>query len=1241
MKILSLRGEHLASLTTSFEIDFAGGPLGTSGLFAITGNTGAGKSTLLDAICLALYDEMPRFIANRKNVAEVGRLDDEEKLKANDVRGILSRGRASGFAEVTFRGCDGRLYCAHWSVRRARNRVEGRFQSQERSLTDVASGQVFSGNKRELQERIDELVGLSWEQFRRAVILPQGEFAAFLKSSVNERSALLERMTGTELYSAISMQIHERHRAEQSVLSELTARLGDVVLMDDDEKAALASEQVQHAAQLRELGEERQQLRELAALEERLAAAEQAMQQADAEQAEALAEQAQGEEESRRLALLERVQGERPLHDELARLTVQLAQLEAQRERLMPALAELEPREAAARAREEQARVARQQGELARAALQGELEEALRLDEKLAEKARQQGQLQHHCRALHDEAQRREQARAALVDELAGWQSAASEGAAWLAQHARFAPLAQSGVLDALHDMAAGRHAFDEGRRALAEWEQQRSRLSDELAAVAQSRSDGQAEQERLEQALREVEAGEDSERLATLEAELFAGKARLALLGQQRELIEAGAQIGAHEMERTQLREALLARLGELEGRLGALAPELMAVQSRVEEARHTLQQSHLVQGLGELRHQLVAGEPCPLCGANEHPWASEAPVVAGLLGQMEARVRELEQELALGLRQQAQWQGEAQQLVRQQAQLDEELRRLASHRHGWLERWQSLAGEVGEWPASEAAWQALLAAVVAEGQALSEQLGHSELAYRQLAAARQQILALRGEYARFSQQRQQQERQWQLWEQQRLTLEAEIRAQHERLAELEGRLVQGAERLDAQWPDGEWRRWLTDLGQLADLKRDYLGVLARQEQAKEAIATLSPQVATLEAESRNVVEQLAKGEQDLAHQTQLHAGLLAQRQQLLGGKGVAEVQASWQGQLQGLTDELERASRAARGLTEELQVARERLEACRQQLEETAAARRAALQQWAARVHELGLDEYQLRTLLAVTPEEREALRERCAARTRRVQEAGVRLAERQRTLAEERERRELRLAARPGLVQWQGEAGRARLLALESMCHETEQALFACRAKLARAEEDVLRAGALRDELARAQARADHWQRLWDLAGSADGAKLRTFAQSLTLERLLLEANAQLAELSPRYRLERVPGSDLALQVVDGDMGDEVRSVDSLSGGESFLVSLALALALSSLSSKQTQVESLFIDEGFGTLDPDSLDLALSCLDSLQASGRQIGVISHVQTLVERIGVQIKVEAMGGGESRVVLP
>ena len=143
---------------------------------------------------------------------------------------------------------------------------------------------------------------------------------------------------------------------------------------------------------------------------------------------------------------------------------------------------------------------------------------------------------------------------------------------------------------------------------------------------------------------------------------------------------------------------------------------------------------------------------------------------------------------------------------------------------------------------------------------------------------------------------------------------------------------------------------------------------------------------------------------------------------------------------------------------------------------------------------------------------------------------------------------------------------------------------------------------------------------------------------FAQSLTLEALLVRANHHLRELSRRYRLERVPGTDLELQIIDQEMGEAVRSIHSLSGGESFLVSLAMALGLSSLSARRTTIETLFIDEGFGTLDPMSLETALSALDALQAGGRQVGIISHVEGLAERVGAYVEVVPQGGGKSRL---
>ena len=162
---------------------------------------------------------------------------------------------------------------------------------------------------------------------------------------------------------------------------------------------------------------------------------------------------------------------------------------------------------------------------------------------------------------------------------------------------------------------------------------------------------------------------------------------------------------------------------------------------------------------------------------------------------------------------------------------------------------------------------------------------------------------------------------------------------------------------------------------------------------------------------------------------------------------------------------------------------------------------------------------------------------------------------------------------------------------------------------------------------------------WAQLSELIGSSDGKKFRNYAQQFTLDVLLGYANSHLHDLSHRYQLQRVDDT-LALMVVDQDMADDLRSVHSLSGGEGFLVSLALALGLASLSSNRVRVESLFIDEGFGSLDADTLRVAMDALDGLQAMGRKVGVISHVQEMTERIGVKVLVERMAAGRSRVVV-
>jgi exonuclease SbcC len=161
---------------------------------------------------------------------------------------------------------------------------------------------------------------------------------------------------------------------------------------------------------------------------------------------------------------------------------------------------------------------------------------------------------------------------------------------------------------------------------------------------------------------------------------------------------------------------------------------------------------------------------------------------------------------------------------------------------------------------------------------------------------------------------------------------------------------------------------------------------------------------------------------------------------------------------------------------------------------------------------------------------------------------------------------------------------------------------------------------------------------WQQLSTLIGSADGKKFRRFAQGLTLARLTDLANRHLMKFSDRYKILKSTENDLELMIIDGYQADVIRPMTTLSGGESFLVSLALALGLSDLASHKVQINSLFIDEGFGTLDADTLDIAISALENLQANGKTIGVISHVEALKDRIVTQVQLSKQAGGWSDI---
>lgn len=726
---------------------------------------------------------------------------------------------------------------------------------------------------------------------------------------------------------------------------------------------------------------------------------------------------------------------------------------------------------------------------------------------------------------------------------------------------------------------------------------QQQEQLQAQQAGLATARMSEQQAREALAALLQGQEEGALREHWQQLHV-------RQGLLQQLEQL---AGQRHRGEARLTELARELAAgeqRHGEQSARREALRLRYKDLSALVTARKQLLEQERRILDLEAYRSQLQPGEPCPLCGSPEHP-AVEAYRALDVSASEQA-LRACQAELDEVTRQ-----GEAARdalavleagLKALQQRRAQEETDLAQHR----ERWQQLCRELGGELADDAALQRLQSELAAQLEAQQQRLQQLERDKRTLEQASEARLHAERRCEHSSQQ-------LQLLETRRQGHEEKLAALVEQLAALEAKLAQCEETLaadlaslgyglpeaDSDWlaeRHADWQDWQQKQNRLQQLERERLAQRAAVEAAEKEAALWQQRWRELGQAEPGALAAGIDPQAEL-HATEARLNRARQRADELGGKllSLDEQLVRLRQQHQACADEWQRqlaqspfADEAAfhAALLDEAE--RSRLQQLKQQLER---AQTEALALLAAAEHHLA-------QLLAEpkTTAGREELDERLQA-----------LAEQLKALA-----------------QQQGEL-RARLDADERR-RQSRQALF--------------------EEIEARQGEYDLWQHLNSLIGSKEGDKYRKFAQGLTLDHLVYLANRQLARLHGRYQLARRASGELELEVVDTWQADVARDTRTLSGGECFLVSLALALALSDLVSHKTSIDSLFLDEGFGTLDGETLEVALDALDSLNASGKMIGVISHVEALKERIPIQIRVsKGIGMGysalERRFALP
>ena len=1242
MRITKLSGRNLASLP-SFEVDFEHLVLRRAGLFAITGATGSGKSTLLDAICLALYDQTPRLDNGGSDRAPLVDVDGKSTFSSRSVGSILRQGEGMCWAQVEFVGVDQRRYRARWSLQRAHKKAHKRLQLSSRKveLWELERGEdgtwqearaLGSHRRTETLAEIQKRVGLSYAQFTRAVLLAQGEFAAFLEADTDTRAALLERLTDQTIYTRISILAFKRDKAAAEELKELQQQQHRD-LLEPQARQALEGQLAQGRQRLQQLQAQQEQARQHQRwhqLQAQLLAERDAATEAR-DQARLRHEEAR---ESRdllaRVHQAEPLRGARDLRverEERARKAQDAVRLAEQ------ALERDQERDREARQQLEQRRTELEQAEQGRVLAQPDLDRAQTLDVELrqqglrvkeatallgrrVEEERQAtGTLREHTDKTEAHTGKRDRARLELdglshdlelATEWGQWRARVEQAVATLGQRDRLEAQAQA-------TREATRLAQDEARARSEQLERARVALDRSAQRLKAHRaSPPPSTREALdERRATRVQERADLERLSELLARLQEDRPQRATVQRQQQQAQADRAAHTHQLQELQV-------------------PLAMA-GARAEQAALALRRAEQALDLEGRRALLEEGQACPLCGSLEHPYAQDAPT-HDLLRSLQADHQQRASEAQELERQQQEHQSAAGLASQQATLLLDRLLELDTRLERTRAAWRELASHLSQAPGVEDPDAGTL-----------------------LSRAREQVEQQLTEV-------QQQQQAWQRWTRREEKLagaaqsaeralsaattrfETATVASQAKTRELEQAAAARTEAqealssaLEALVPAlGARERWEPTLVQdPASFQQELAARVGRvrllqrqQEDADQALATLAAQRPALEQRLAELGAQLQAQQTQVSTLQEELATLRDQRSLLFGGQPVQQVRARLDSAVRAARQHHDQATTQAQTAQAALSAAHTRLESSQQQVLTTRAEASEAQQQLQARLQELELDRAALDALLQHDRAWQQRQAATLEALDRSLATARVTLAERERKLAEHQ-------TGAPEADLQQVQALLTQLAAdLQALTEANGQVLR----DLQRDDEHREHVATFTKRIAEARARKELWGRMRGLIGSADGKAFRTFAQSLTMEVLLAETNQQLASLAPRYQLQRIPGEDMALQVVDRRLADSVRTVHSLSGGERFLVSLGLALGLSSLSSRRSRIDSLFIDEGFGTLDPATLDQVLAALSGLQTGGRTVGFISHVQGLAEKIGARVAVERTGVGTSRV---
>ena len=1194
MKILSIRLKNLASLAGEHFIDFESEPLAHAGLIAIIGKTGAGKSTILDAMCLALFNQIPRLKGSDGKLIDV----DGSELLTNSPLTVLRRGTGHGFAELCFVAQDQKHYLARWEIKRARENASGKLQSVQRSLKCLTDGVVVADKTKAVETHIQQITQLSFEQFTRAVLLAQSEVTAFLKARDNERGELLEYLTNSSIFAKIGQLAFEKTKEVRLQREKLESVLGHIEIRSDEEIAELQQRFQQLQQHVQQLENEKNQFRQQQQWFEQRDKINKDIALKKQDYDLQLKAQENIAKDRYLLSQLETFAEIRPIVFQQQQLQKTLQQLAPQIQQKHHEFSTLTTQFEQQKTLYTQVETTLNQFQDFEQKHQNELTQVRKFVQErdyIAEEYKKTKirltQLESQQQPLIEQQQQLEQS----IQNLSAQHTACLEQ---LKHSAQYAPLDN------------GLHAHIQ---QLKQFIQQYQKVENTLGSIQQAQTQLKQDQNTFNSLITQFGTTQQIEQRIEQQSKLKeTQQIRLNQLDAIQQKLQHYFELKNEVLTQQNKFETVQKQAQQLEQRSRETEKDYQAAKTEREKLQQVLQQQRLLhaENIEHLRAELKHGEACLVCGSTEHPYRDDESQISkalyALQQQQELQAIQQEQQL-FQLWQKAQQQftqshTEQNQLQQQLQQLNEKVK---THDQV-LQQQVSQTNIQLDFSLTEHDITTKMQSLVLEASQTQQQL-EKELLQLNQANKDQHVLHQNIQNTRH---------------------------QLETVEHLQQQIQHIVDCLNADdkmaWSKHDVsisQHILQALQQRSQQLEHAESLIKQKEQINQQLNVLKTNLTGLTTQQTECAQQLKdieiKGKQNTDAANQL----------IITMTGSAEIKANeWlqqhdqqRQQLQSKYQQVKQSFEQARQHFEQQKNVLEQLKSQQQQNHDALERCKTEITNWLAQHQNFAED--QLSELLAFSSTQEQQIRNA-------IQQADRALSEANSALKTMQEQLNVHLQSEPNI---QVEQLTELINANQEILQQTTDQRDQLKLQLEVHQQNLAKQKKFADQIQQIQQQEHRWNKISSLIGDSKGKEFRDLAQQYNLDILLEYANQQLAMLSQRYTLKRLDNS-LSLAIIDHDMDGETRSVASLSGGESFLTALAISLAIANMASGSMKIESLFIDEGFGTLDASSLHMVMNALDQLQSQGRKVILISHIQEMHERIPVQIQVQPMGSGSSRI---